>query len=100
MIATVTRIPAASCPSCRASLSAAHLARGVGGPKEGDLTVCAYCLGVLEFGAALQLRAITEAELETQEAAVRLGIDNARRMLHGLQLRSPQAFGSARLGRA
>jgi len=52
------------CPNCAAKLSAASVAFGPKAkPKEGDPTLCVYCLEFAIFGPGLKLRKTTEIEL-------------------------------------
>ena len=55
------RHPKSPCPFCSKPLDAAS--GGKEGPKNGDLTVCAYCLNWLVFEEDRSLRPISEAEI-------------------------------------
>jgi hypothetical protein len=43
-----TPLPGAPCPACGSYLD---IASGIGRPKEGDITLCAYCYVFLTFAA-------------------------------------------------
>lgn len=62
------RLPLGFCPFCKAKLDAATMVPDQGpevGPAPGDVTVCAYCQGVLMFdGDPLAIRIPTLAELK------------------------------------
>lgn len=58
------RLPSSSCPKCGEQLDAATVAESpTAGPAPGDITVCAYCAGVLQFGPQLELVAADFAVL-------------------------------------
>lgn len=55
-----SRVPTANCPTCKAEADAAtHIdGEGSGGPRPGDLSVCAKCGEVLQFTDGLGLKLI------------------------------------------
>jgi hypothetical protein len=64
-----TRMPKATCPSCRASVDGATGVTGAAKPCAGDITVCIFCASVAEFDANMQLRPFDVATLPADERA-------------------------------
>ena len=58
-----TGVVPASCPYCGEELNAATDTDGDARPSEGDVSLCAYCAGLLVFDAEGKLRLPTDAEL-------------------------------------
>lgn len=56
-----TEMPVSRCPYCDKPLDAAS-APGRG-PKRGDVSVCIFCAGVMQFDAELRLVRLSSAEL-------------------------------------
>ena len=61
-----TRVPLQSCPVCRHMLDAATSVSGTHThmPKPGDATVCLHCATALRFNGELQVRVLTDEDLE------------------------------------
>lgn len=55
-------IPPSACPSCGALLEEAAGLEVDRPPRPGDLTICAYCLVVLQFSATRHLVALPPAQ--------------------------------------
>lgn len=56
--------PRARCPACQTRLDAASTKHSGGPPREGDITVCAYCALACQFEADLTLRPLSADVLE------------------------------------
>lgn len=52
---TTTRTPSGCCPSCNTMINAASALRADAQPQPGDITVCAYCFEVFQFGPDMKL---------------------------------------------
>lgn len=78
-----TRHTMQACPHCGAELDAAtHAGPGEPQPKEGDVSVCLYCAGMLEYGPGLALRPLDIDTLPIQmRVKLRHVADQVRRML-------------------
>jgi hypothetical protein len=76
---TETRLPPAVCPHCGKGLDAVS---GVGGetPSVGDLSVCCYCFGVIQFGEGLVLGALSEDAIDAMGAEYPESIATVREM--------------------
>jgi hypothetical protein len=57
------RLTPSPCPKCGRVEDAATDPTGLARPKPNDLAICLYCLAVNIYGAGLELRAPTPAEL-------------------------------------
>jgi len=52
------RVPEVSCPVCGKKLDSSSSLETSNAPREGDVTVCVYCAGVLTFDAGLRLQKV------------------------------------------
>ena len=69
----IQMMPKYACPSCKRGLDA-HV--GKTKPRAHDLTVCAYCMAVLEF-LDDGFRLMTEADIQKLQPADRAEIERA-----------------------
>ena len=74
------RMRPATCPYCRATITAASSAAGAT-PTPGDVTVCLYCGRVLAFTDALALRVATPADLGALDDEARATLGRYRRLV-------------------
>lgn len=64
--------------SCRAELNDQTSVNGpLVQPRVGDLSVCVYCCTVIEFDQALQLRALTQDEIDALDPEERRLLEHA-----------------------
>jgi len=62
------RLPDSHCPSCRRTLNAAgSLIGALPRPRSGDLSVCMHCLAVLAYGKDLELRLLSQRDINGLE---------------------------------
>ena len=69
--------PDARCTQCRKQLDGATGFRDGAKPKEGDLSICAYCGNQMRFNADLTLRTMTDEDRKTLPKQVLEGLDDA-----------------------
>lgn len=82
-VSTPTLILATLCPSCRRRLNATSTP-----PRPGLVTICAYCVAPLRFGAELELELVELEALDPNEAdTVRAAVDTMRRRLAAMRSR-------------
>lgn len=77
------------CPLCSYRFDAHSCLNGVSQPNVGDLTLCAGCLGTLQFelaaGGGLGIRALSAAEISALPFSARMAVELGRSMLRDLR---------------
>lgn len=75
---STTHTPVCLCPQCSRVLDAASHSSGERiAPKAGDLSVCLYCLTVLQFAEDLSVLALSQSQLDALAGAERKELMNA-----------------------
>ena len=62
-IGSIHLVPENNCPVCGKKLSATMAIDGNSYPSEGDITFCAICFTILQFGPGLTIRIMTDDEV-------------------------------------
>lgn len=61
---TTTRLKGTDCPRCEEFLDGFTSIEAGNIPKDGDISICAYCLTLLRYESDLSLRVLTDEEIE------------------------------------
>lgn len=78
----IVPVPECTCPACKHRLTAATaIASDRGVPKEGDLTMCAYCTAFLVFKDDSTVRVMTLEEVGNLQDEERMLLVELRRRL-------------------
>ena len=79
------RLPATECPRCQQRLNAAARPGEPGGPRPGDLAVCAYCGLPMAYTPSLTVRRLSKSEMESLGAEEALELMDRMRMVRSLR---------------
>jgi hypothetical protein len=81
------RVPSSLCPVCQHLIDAATAVDdSPGEPEPGDLTVCVECTSFLQFTDTMQVRLMSDKEIEHLPDLTRIWLMRARRNLQRMNM--------------